>query len=197
MIKVEDHREFYNLYFKEFNRLAVGSFADLSYGNDKPNDTAGSLESVIAYAAHIQFHYGNEDRILNAGAGASSWMLRKLFKDVCCHDPHNQYLTFVAHVCHLNGFKNLVFREGLFFGDYADGGMFDHCYYDYGSIERIPYLGSAIDQTTHSLYIDDMQDTTYYELVKKLCAVKGLSIIECPESIDEYGRFGIIIEKPL
>jgi hypothetical protein len=195
MIHIEEQREFYNLYFKEFHRLAVGEYAHLSYGNDQPNDTAGSLESIVAYANYIFRSYkSGYHQILNAGAGASSWGLRAIFEahlgEVTSIDPHREYLHFVEMVCG----KNLQYQDFIV-GFRFDEQYFDHVYYDYGDIERLPYLGAAIDLASKSLYIDDMQDAAYFEIVKKLCDKQKLKIIECPESLDEHGRFGIIIEK--
>jgi hypothetical protein len=194
MIKVEDHREFYNLYFKEFNRLAVGEFADLSYGNDQPNDTAGSLESCIAYVNYIRSRWypGQYPSILNAGAGASSWMFRNIFGNIVCADPHERYLRFVQKICRENNIACYHFDKEII---YSDHNWFDHVYYDYGDIERIPYLGAVIDLAGKSLYIDDMQDADYQDIVVRLCQKKGIKWFICEESRDEHGRFGIIIEK--
>ncbi len=180
MYRKEDYLDYYNEYFKEFNRLAVGSFADLSYGNDQPNDTASSLESLIAYANYINEGNGN---ILNAGAGVSSWIFRKLFREVVCIDTNNHYLDLISLIC---GFSKLNLQ-------------FDHVYYDYGTIERLPYLGSAIDIARKSIYVDDVdsreQCLPYRETVIKLCEAMKLKWFDLPGSKDEHGRSGIVIEK--
>lgn len=199
-LKVEDYRDYYNQYFKEFNRLAVGEFADLSYGSDKPNDTSSSLESIIAYANYI-LEGQNKPlefiEILNAGAGASSWMFRKLFKNVICTDPNKKYLKFIEHICEENKLQGGIFNHGMLIGQEID--LFDHVYFDYGNIERLPYLGSAIDLALKSIYVDDVDRRAccfqYREITIELCEALHLKWFDCEEALDEYGRSGIIIVK--
>lgn len=212
MIKVEDYREFYNLYFKEFNRLAVGEFADLSYGKDTPNDTASSLESVVAYANYIlKQEQGELSYILNAGAGASSWIFRKLFADgffkmdILCCDPNEKFLKFVEHIITENGLpvddEMSGFRHGMVMDlfEYQTNITFDHVYFDYGNIERLPYIGAAIDLAEKSIYVDDVDKRQccydYRDITIKLCEAMGLKWFDCDEALDSYERAGIIIEK--
>lgn len=196
---IEDYREYYNQYFKEFNRLAP---PELSYGNDKPNDTASSLEACIAYANYIVSNYNNNLDILNAGAGASSWMFRELFNRVMgngvvviCADPDIRYLNLVKQVC--GKLRGGPYHHGLDWGNQTE--PFTHIFYDYGDIERLPYLGHAIDMTYKSLYIDDADDRAccapFRDIVIRLCEKKGLKWFDIEESRDEYGRRGLIIEK--
>lgn len=194
--KIEDYREYYNEYFKQFNIWAVDHFADLSYGSYTPNATASSLESIIAYANYIGKVTG-EMPILNAGAGASSWMLRKIFKQVSCVEPHGRYLSLVREVLCQNAlYYNNMYHgmEAIRFTSY-----YDHVYYDYGDIERIPYLGLAIDIARKSIYVDDSDCRDdcrpYRQHVIDLCAAKGLKWFDCLEAKDEHNRWGIIIEK--
>lgn len=193
LLKIEDYRDHYNQYFVEFNRLAVGEYADLSYGSDKPNPTASSLESIIAYANYILTNGEEYDTILNAGSGASSWMLKKLFKNVTDIEPNHRYSKFVEIVCNcakgdfINSFSNLLHEN------------FYHIYYDYGNIERLPYLGYAIEVAYKSLYIDDSdcrdECMPYRNHVIDLCKAMGLKYFDCLDAKDEHGRWGIIIEK--
>lgn len=192
MLNIEDYRDHYNNYFNEFNRLAVGEYADLSYGNDKPNPTASSLESIIAYAQYVI------DRgiapILNAGSGASSWMLRKLFPGfVIDVDPNKLYIEFVQFICSKNEIDSKNFQEG-----FIHNGIY-HTFYDYGDIERLPYLGAAIDITRKSIYIDDTdardECMPYRKHVIALAESMKLRWFDCKESLDQHGRAGIIIEK--
>lgn len=194
MLNIEDYREHYNKYFQEFNRLAVGEYADLSYGSDKPNPTASSLESIIAYANYIieskQMFF-----ILNAGAGASSFVLRKVFDRVVCVDPNKRYLNLIKLVCKENGLQYLGFGPI----NNIKPASFDHLYYDYGDIERLPYLGYAIELARKSIYIDDTdcrdECIPYRKHVIALAESMKLKWFDCKEALDEHGRAGIIIEK--
>lgn len=193
MIQVDEYLDFYNEYFKEFHRVAVGKWAHLSYGHDKPNDTCSSLESCVAYVNFINEFARNERSLLNAGAGASSWMFRQLLKtDVACCDPVVEYLGLVKEVCRdTRGEFNLGFNVSWKF--------VDHIYFDYGSIERLPYLGKAIDMARKSIYVDDVDTRPgclpYRDHVIALCKEMGLKWIDCKEALDKNGRWGIIILK--
>ncbi len=189
---IEDYRDYYAKYFTEFERLAVGEFADLSYHNDKPNGTCSSLESIIVYANYIGPDTGQ--KIVNAGAGASSWMFRKLYKNVVCTDPHSKFLKFVQIVCKENGVPSENFQNNMFLGKQVD-----HVYHDYGNIERLPYIGSAIDMARKSVYVDDSDDRecclVYRNYVLDLCKSLGLKTEDRKDAIDEHGRWGLIIFK--
>lgn len=198
MLNIEDYREHYNKYFQEFNRLAVGEYAGLSYGSDKPNPTASSLESIIAYANYI-LNSGAKIELLNAGSGCSSWMFRKIFENriIFCVDPNIHYNDFIKKICVENGIWAENFRSSSLSVIRLES--FPYVYYDYGDIERLPYLGSAIDVATKSIYVDDVDNRPeckmYREIVIKLCERKGYKWFDVPESKDEHGRSGIIIEK--
>jgi hypothetical protein len=193
-LNIEDYREFYNLYFKEFNRLAVGQYQQFSFGNDQPNDTCSSLESIIAYSNFILENSDKYFSILNAGAGASSWVFRKLFSQVLCSDPDKKYLDFIRHICIENKLDGYGFIHTLKGFNHAD-----HVYYDYGMIERLPNLGQAIDIANVSVYVDDVDKRDccypYRQLTIDLCKSLGLKWFDCEESLDSYGRAGIIILK--
>lgn len=195
MFKVEDYREYYNLYFKEFNRLAVGEYAGLSYGTDEPNATSSSLESIIAYANYI-LKSGSAKWLLNAGSGASSWMFRKLFDRVVCIDPNERYNDLVELICSKNGLDSDNFYTSF---DIQNRFPFNHVFYDFGNIERLPYLGSAIDIAIISVYCDDTDCRDdckpYREHVYDLCKAMKLKCFDCVEALDEHGRYGVIIEK--
>lgn len=190
MISKEYYRESYNEYFRQFNALAVGDYSSLSYGNGNPNPTAGSLESIIGYANYI---HDNNATILNSGAGASSWILRQIFNGVECNDPNELFLRFVEYVCSRNSITGGAFRLGW------NAAKYDHVYYDYGDIERMPNLSLAIEAANKSVYVDDTngrlecQEYRYYTI--SLCERLGLRYIELPEIFDKDGRGGLIIEK--
>lgn len=187
-----NYEQAYKNYFIEFNRLAVGKYASLSYGSDKVNDTAATLESILEFADIVR-DYDGIPIILNGGAGASSWMLRQMFKGlVTCADPHDLYREYVEYICAANNIDSDRFEKEVPI-------MFStHTFWDYGDIERIPYLGSVIDSTLHCIYIDDTSDQQehglpFRELVIKLCDKKGLAWRDSKR--DAQGRGGIIILK--
>lgn len=202
LLKIEDYRDHYNQYFVEFNRLAVGEYADLSYGSDKPNPTASSLESIIAYANYIFNENSGTSvtKLLNAGAGASSFMFREIFNGVMCIDSHSKYLELVEKVCKTQQAGNWSIKSG-FGNSFASvqNRRFDHVYFDYGDIERLPFLGYAIELATKSVYVDDSdcrdECMPYRNHVIDLCKAMGLKYFDCLDAKDEHGRWGIIIEK--
>lgn len=191
MLNLENNRALYSRYFKEFHRLAVDT--ELSYGQDIPNGTSSSLESIIAYVNYIIRTTGEKPKILNAGAGASSWMFRNIYPHefITCIDPNKKYLDLVKKVCggdrYFQGFDTIRNER------------FDHIYWDYGNIERLPYLGYAIDMAKSSVYVDDVDNRScavpYRDTVIRLCQAMNLRWFDCTEAKDEYERWGIIIEK--
>jgi hypothetical protein len=185
-----DYLEYYKKYFFEFNRLAVGKYADLSYGNPNPNPTAGSLESIIAYYNYID---DKKVKVLDSGAGASSWMLRSLFNDVISNDPNNHYLEFIELICNENNIKGGVFQIGF------ENINCDHVYYDYGDAIRMPHLTDAIRVAKKSVYVDDTNHRPecfeYREYTINLCKELGFKCFDLADGFDINGRGGLIIEK--
>ena len=181
----------YNEYFKEFNRLAVGKYADLSYGNPNPNPTAAALESLIAYSNYIG---DSNATILDSGAGASTWMIRQMFNNVVTNEPNKHYLEFIEHLCKENGIKGGGFYLGW------DGiEKVDHCFYDYGDSERYPNLIHAIELTNKSIYVDDTnyrpECADYKKLTIDLCNKLGLKYFYLEDVNETSTRGGLIIEK--
>lgn len=190
MLEISDTtRKLYEAYFRCFQEHAIDEYAELSYGTDKiENGTSSSLESIIAYTRYID---DSTAKILNAGAGASSWMFRQLFRDVTCTDPNEFYLEFIRKLC--------TSRQGPFQRDMFFTHKFDHVYFDYGDIERLPYLGSAIDLAKKSVYVDDTDKREcckfYREFVIDLCKSLKLEYRDLEEATDKEGRGGLIIIK--
>lgn len=186
-------RYWYNKYFEIFRDNAPKQMVYYGgYQHGKPTGMASSLESIIAFSELVE---DENAIILNAGAGASSWVLRKLFKNVICTDPNLEYLEVVKSICSLGGLSTENFTDDLY-----SFKKFDYCYYDYGNIERMPALYMFISLTRYKMYIDDTDTRPdckeYRDYVYELMDARfdGKYLIEdCRQAIDEYGRWGTIL----
>jgi hypothetical protein len=154
---------------------------------------ASSLESCIEFAKIVK---DKNALILNAGAGASSWVLRKIFPNVICTDPDPSYLEVVKNICQIGGLNTENFTT-IPSGETPLPFRVDYCYYDYGNIERMPFLQKHIEATKIALYIDDSDDrpecSEYRNFVITNFGKYNLS--DCREAKDQYGRWGIILKK--
>jgi len=154
------------------------------YQKGEPTGMASSLECILEFAKLV------EDKnavILNAGAGASSFVLRTMFENVICSDPSPEYLAVVRKICIEAGLSGDNFVTGLAESDY--------CLYDYGNIERIPEMKKAIDQTRVALYIDDCDTRPECKEMRDYVYSLGMNVSDCKEACDEYGRWGVILRK--
>lgn len=191
-INIDEMRKWYRLYFQMFKAHAPKHMVEWGgYQLGEPTGMASSFESVMEFAKIIE---NRQSVILNAGAGASSWMLRKIFPNVICTDPSNEYLQVVLQMCSMGGLSNTNFIAGL---DQCPD--CDYCYYDYGNIERMPSLDMAVKKTKYALYVDDTDtrdDCAEYRQFAYGYAVKNnLKIRDCQEACDEYGRWGVFLLK--
>lgn len=188
MVVYEDYYDHYLEYFKLFQKNAPKYMVDYVGGNGLPNGMASSLESCIEFAKIVK---DKNAIILNAGAGASSWVLRKIFPNVICTDPDPTYLKVVQNICELGGLSTENFTID------NEIPMADYCYYDYGNIERMPFLKKHVEATKIALYIDDSDDrpecTEYRQFV--LSNFSNYKLSDCREARDSYGRWGIILKK--
>lgn len=193
-IVYEDYLEHFLEYFKIFEKNAPKYMVDYIGGHGLPNGMASSLESCIEFAKIVK---DKNARILNAGAGASSWVLRKIFPNVICTDPDEEYLDVVKKICEIGGLSTDNFttippieNEPLPFS-------VDYCYYDYGNWQRMPFLKNHIEATKKALYIDDTDDrpecSEYRNFV--LTNFSKYNLSDCREAKDSYGRWGIILMK--
>lgn len=146
---------------------------------------ASSYESILAFAELIGDD--KEAVILNAGAGASSWVLRKMFPNVICADPDLNYLQVVRDICEIGELSTDNFTNKLMPCDY--------CLYDYGNKKRIPNLKKAIELTRKALYIDDCDTRPECKELRDYVYSLGLNVTDCKEACDEYGRWGVILLK--
>jgi len=154
------------------------------YQRGEPTGMASSLESILEFAKLVK---DPDAVILNAGAGASSFILRQMFKNVICTDPDLKYLMVVKDICAKAGLNTNNFMTGISDCDY--------CYYDYGNIERIPMMPRFIDATKHALYVDDCDTRAECKQMRDYVYSLGLNVKDCEAAKDEYGRWGVIIQK--
>src|ERR1700682_3010509 len=128
-------------YFRAFYDEAPSDLRGYGYDSPEPNGTAASLESLVAFARAAG--EPASVTVLNAGAGASSWILRRLFGRVVCTDPDERYLGFVASLCVRHGLDGAGFVHTL-----RACGPADVTFYDYGDWDtRWPMMGLAWGET--------------------------------------------------
>jgi hypothetical protein len=184
----------YREYFLRFKEVAPPRMLEYGgYFTGEPSAQASSLESLVAFANRVE---DRQARILDAGVGASSWVLRKIFPNVFSTDPDVEYMAVVQRVCRAGGLEG----AGFFANMMSEPFEVDYTYYDYGNAERQPNMLHAVLNTKKLIYLDDTDDreccvpdrTYIYQLAAKL----GLKIEDCREANDQYGRWGVIITKP-
>jgi hypothetical protein len=169
-------------YFKDFKDSAPSHFVNYGgYHTGLPNGMASSLESCLAFYEYID---DPSATLLNAGAGASSAVFRSIFQNVTCTDPDREYLEAVSSIV---GGDNYIYNLGNC--DYAD-----YVYWDYGNWQRRPLMDVGLHLAKKAMYIDDCHDADVLSYAEKLANLGNHKIIKT-NSIDQFGRFGIIIEK--
>lgn len=182
--------EWFKEYFRAFKREAPKRFLDYGgYDTGLPNGTAASYESVVAFTKRIS---RANPTILNAGAGVTSWMLRKRYDNVYCCDPDEDYLTFIKFLCS----KNNLSTEGFYVGLTAPSCAYT--FYDYGVKERSDGMAHALDLTESFIYFDDTDTRGIFpwrEEALRLAKERDLITEDCQDACDQYGRWGIILYK--
>jgi len=186
----------FRLWFREFARVALEPYRSYGgYGDGEPNGTACSLEAIRAFARLID---DPNAVVLNAGAGASSFLLRKLFRNVVCVDIDPSYLDTVRRICVNHGLSGDGFIVGLENAPDADYTLFD-----YGEIvpdARIHYYALAYRKTRAAIYYDDADDRPhgfprYRRLLLEFAASQGVLATDCRAAMDAYGRWGVVLRK--
>lgn len=193
----DDLERWYRLWFKEFARVAPEPYRSYGgYGDGEPNGTACSVEAVRAFARRV----GDRDAtVLNAGAGASSFLLRRLFPRVTCVDADAPYLDVVRGLCAAHGLSEEGFVVGL-----ENAPDADFVFYDYGEITpaaRMGYHDMAYRKARRGVYFDDADDRPhafpqYRRLVLDFAAGQGVAAEDCRDATDRYGRWGVFLTKP-
>jgi hypothetical protein len=189
---VDSLRDWYRLYFRRFRDFAPPRFCVFGYESGEPNGMAGSLESLVCFANRIP---DPGVTILNAGAGASSWVLRKLFRRVICTDPDRAYLEFIRVLCGQHGLRTDGFVHAL-----RKCRPADFTFYDYGHFDlRWPMLAAAWDRTRIAMYLDDTDDrpenTTNRASAIAFASELGLQLEDRRDAVDQYGRWGSFLYR--
>lgn len=197
--------ELYVNFFQAFANVARKAHVDY-VGTDRPHGQAASFEALLAFRNCVRHAgLGFSPSILDAGAGASSAVLRNWFgqfgRVVSC-DPNKDYLDDVQAACKaLAEFYSVPYLAtgGWFAG--IPSGQFDACFYDYGTIERQPTLDQVLRITSHIVYVDDA-DNRADCLEMRACVFSTINAHEgwipvdalCAE--DEHNRWGIMLVRP-
>jgi hypothetical protein len=169
-------------YFIDFKNKAPKEFVEYGgYSTGVPNGMASSLESCLALYDYIE---DKNSTVLNAGAGASSAVLRALLPNVTCTDPDKDYLDVVKNIV---GGDNYIYNLG--YCDYSD-----YVYWDYGNWQRRPLLDVGLHLAKKAMYVDDCHDPDVLSYVKYLVNLHGYRLVPT-NSMDSIGRFGYIIDK--
>jgi hypothetical protein len=173
----------YHQFFREFFGLADERCRRYGGNTPEPHGHAAGLESLIRFAEVV----GDPGaRVLDAGAGASSAILRSIFHNVTSCDPDATYLPFVKATCDKMGYVDDRWVVGIPEGD------FDAIFYDFGTNERIPLMPTFFDKTLKLFWADDCHDPRVLAEVRRLGEGKAVAD---EKSLDRYGRFGAWVRK--
>lgn len=151
------------------------------YQKGEPTGMASSYESCMSFYDHI---VDKDSTLLDAGAGVSTWMFRKLLKNVTSTDPDKEYLEAVQKIV---GGDSYIFSID-------NCSVYDYVYWDYGNWQRIPMMHIGFDKCKRAMYIDDCHDKEVLDYATELAEQNNCKIIQT-NSLDSYGRYGIILEK--
>lgn len=180
-------------YFRRMSQIApkrIIAFSGLHTG--QPNGMAAGLESLLAFARLVE---DPNAVILDLGAGASSFVLRSLFKNVVSSDSDAEYLSIVQRACGEAGLSTDNFLVGL--DDIPEG---DYTFYDYGGdIDRTNNMAHVWGKTRRLLWIDDCDlrpvCADFMRRVRAFFDVLGLLVEYQPDGLDSYSRSGSVIRK--
>lgn len=179
---MENLKEYYREYFRLFRDSAPQEMIIWGgYSGGVPTPMASSYESCLAFYNYIK---DKDCSFLDAGAGASTWMFRKMLKNVITVDSDEKYIEVV---------QNIVGGSGYITG-IENSPICDYVYWDYGSLERIPLMPIGFSKCKKAMYIDDCHDKGIFEFTISFAEKNNCKIIET-DSLDEHDRFGLIIEK--
>lgn len=138
--------EQYALWFKTFQRHAQVAYRTHGYNTGEPNQTAASFKSILQFISQVK---NPDSMILDAGAGATTFVFRKFFKNVVTVDHDYKYLGVVHNLCLHHGLNHTKFTSSL-----ASCPPVDYVYYDFGepqSQQRLDNLLIASDLARTSL----------------------------------------------
>jgi hypothetical protein len=188
---MDNRASIYTDYFPTFWRNA-DERCRRYYGTDKPNAHAAALEGLVYFAGLVIELMPSSWRratIIDAGAGASSAILRTYFDDVISCDPDADYLEQVRRTC-----AELGLPEGRWVAD-VPAEPADATFYDYGTSHRIPNFPRFLDLSRRIIWIDDAQDRELHDACTTVCRQQGLVLRNARGAYDENGRFGAYARK--
>ena len=180
--------ETYVGYFEIFYDLA-DERCRAYWGSNRPNGQAAGLESLVHFGGLVFEQLDSDALVIDAGAGASSAILRTYFKNVVSCDPDADYLAQVQCACEAMGLGHGQWVAGI------PDVMADATFYDYGAIERKPNIRAFLDRTKRIFWFDDAHDADLMEEAARACGERGLQLVYARRAIDEHGRFGAYAVK--
>lgn len=191
--------DWYRRFFREFLAHASPRCAQFGYGSapitGEPHSYAASFEALLAFANLVDERAdGEHPVILDAGAGASSFVLRRWFTNVVSTDADAEYLGMVRATCDAAGLCSENFIVGI-----ENCPQADFTFWDYSSTERTLLFPLGLMLTRRFIFCDDADDRPVSKWRRdyfyKFASALHLPITDCRESLDSHGRFGCIIEN--
>lgn len=149
----------------------------------KDDDTFGkgmgaSMESLQTF---INYVHNYQATINDAGAGCSTYVLNEYFANVTSYDPDVNYLGKLKRLFKYT--PSTEIKEA------------DFTFYDYGNVERVPYMETFLNATRIGMYIDDAHDWMVMDEVNRLIKKYKHKIITFDTDKDIQGRYGLMILK--
>jgi len=195
--------EVYVEYFRKFWDLATPARKEFA-GTNHPTGWAASFESLLAFKTEVKRRHSNPlntPLILDAGAGASSAVLRLWFNHVVTCDSDETYMMEVKQTC--EKLAEMFECPKLATGDWHHGfypASVDSTFYDYDNYDRrIQFMPTVMENTGSIIYIDDVdhrdrcmsvRGSAYWE-----ARMKGWRLEDRPDLLDEHGRWGIMATR--
>lgn len=145
---------------------------------------AASLESLAYFLSFVE----SGDTILDAGCGASSWVLRRSGHRVTSIDTNRDYQHAVYDLCLANQVNCAEFLKcGI-----EETLSYDWVFFDYDHVDkRSSYLSVAWSKARNGMYVDDMQDVALRQAVETMFGPQQAD----PRVIDQYGRWGVMLRR--
>lgn len=152
---------------------------------------AMSLEGIHRFVKECKA----SDSILECGAGASTWILRQLFKTVHTVESDRRWHAHVRQMCEQENLSTRNFHHTINHAPACNAVL-----YDYDEVTKRPdHLPVAWSKTKRVLYVDDADDrpdfTVFRRAVDDWATAENVKLIECPEAADSFGRWGVIARK--
>lgn len=152
-----------------------------------------SFEGLLAFMRGVP---GPECSVMDAGAGISTWVLRKAFTNVVTVEPERtaDIGHVVCRLCTKYGLLEHEFVLGL-----ANAPECDYVLYDYETFPaRVHELPLAWSKARIAMYLDDADDrarNTYLPIVRRFAEAEGAILTECRDAVDDFGRWGVWLHR--